>query len=149
MFPHLLDMWLSVTNAGKSAWLYLKRPFSFTFYTIAQAGRHLYLCLLFFPPASTGKGQFKCCCPCIVFTFHPSQNELILPLYSGLMSPPQPPSQSSRGRDVRWIPWNCSLRSGGHCLWGGHRSWSQGMCFTIQHPGKKPKSGNDSSTPNG
>lgn len=23
------------------------------------------------------------------------------------------------------------------------------MCFTIQHPGKKPKSGNDPSTPNG
>ena len=51
-------------------------------------------CLLFFPPASTGKGQFKCCCPCIIFTFHPSQNELILPLYSGLMSPASPlPSQ--------------------------------------------------------
>lgn len=42
---------------------------------------------LSFPRALKGKDQLKCCRACIAFTCYPSQKELNLPLYSGLMIP--------------------------------------------------------------
>ena len=146
MFPHLLHMWLCVTKAGKSAWLYLNRFLISHFISLLRREGPPTFFPLFFPPAPQNKDQLKCFCPCIAVTFHPSQNEFRFLLYSGLM---RPPSQSSRGRDVGWISWSPSVRLGDRCLWRGHIRWSQRMCFTVQHPKNNPKSGNDSSTPNG